>query len=58
MGVLGVWYNNFHNAHTHAILPYDQYMSRFAAYFQQTDMESNGKSTTKDSEPITDYQTV
>ena len=48
MGLLGVWYNNFHGAQTHAILPYDQYLSRFAAYFQQGDMESNGKSVTLD----------
>ena len=44
LALLGVWYNNFFGADTHAILPYDQYMSRFAAYFQQGDMESNGKS--------------
>jgi len=43
MALLGVWYNNFYKAQTLAILPYDQYMSRFAAYFQQGDMESNGK---------------
>lgn len=43
MGLLGVWYNNFFDAESHAILPYDQYMHRFAAYFQQGDMESNGK---------------
>jgi glucose-6-phosphate isomerase len=43
LGVLGIWYVNFFNAPTHAILPYDQYMHRFAAYFQQGDMESNGK---------------
>jgi glucose-6-phosphate isomerase len=43
MAVLGVWYNNFHGAQTHALLPYDQYLHRFAAYFQQGDMESNGK---------------
>ncbi len=48
MGLLGIWYNNFFGADTHAILPYDQYMSRFPAYFQQGDMESNGKSVTKD----------
>jgi glucose-6-phosphate isomerase len=41
--LLGIWYNNFYGAATHAILPYDQYMHRFAAYFQQGDMESNGK---------------
>jgi len=43
LAMLGVWYSNFFDAATHAILPYDQYMSRFAAYFQQGDMESNGK---------------
>ncbi|MBL8120748.1 MAG: glucose-6-phosphate isomerase, partial [Anaerolineae bacterium] len=42
MGMLGVWYNNFFGAETQAILPYDQYLSRFPAYFQQGDMESNG----------------
>ncbi len=44
LALLGVWYVNFFDAATHAILPYDQYMHRFAAYFQQGDMESNGKS--------------
>jgi glucose-6-phosphate isomerase len=43
MAMLGIWYNNFFGAESHAILPYDQYMHRFAAYFQQGDMESNGK---------------
>ena len=43
LALLGIWYNNFYNAQTLAILPYDQYMHRFAAYFQQGDMESNGK---------------
>lgn len=43
LGLIGVWYINFFNAETQAILPYDQYMHRFAAYFQQGDMESNGK---------------
>ncbi|CAG8542305.1 16894_t:CDS:2 [Rhizophagus irregularis] len=43
LGVLGVWYNNFFGCQTHAILPYDQYLHRFPAYFQQGDMESNGK---------------
>ena len=52
LGVLGVWYNNFFGAQSHAILPYDQYMHRFAAYFQQGDMESNGKGVTKDGEYI------
>jgi glucose-6-phosphate isomerase len=52
LGVLGVWYNNFFGARTHAILPYDQYMHRFPAYFQQGDMESNGKGVTRDSTPV------
>ncbi len=56
MGLLGIWYNNFFGAQSHAILPYDQYLSRFAAYFQQGDMESNGKRVTKEGEPV-DYQT-
>ena len=57
MGLLGVWYSNFFDATTHAILPYDQYMHRFAAYFQQGDMESNGKSVDRSGEPIRDYTT-
>jgi len=56
LGVLGVWYNNFFGAQTHAILPYDQYMHRFPAYFQQGDMESNGKSVNRDGEFV-DYST-
>ncbi|MFN8487773.1 MAG: glucose-6-phosphate isomerase [Caldilineaceae bacterium] len=56
MGLLGIWYNNFWDAQTHAILPYDQYMARFPAYFQQGDMESNGKSVTKEGEWV-DYTT-
>ena len=56
LGLLGVWYNNFFGAQTHAILPYDQYMHRFSAYFQQGDMESNGKSITRDNEAA-DYST-
>jgi glucose-6-phosphate isomerase len=51
MGLLGVWYNNFWDAQSHAILPYDQYLEHFASYFQQGDMESNGKSTTREGEP-------
>ncbi|XP_073724465.1 glucose-6-phosphate isomerase a [Misgurnus anguillicaudatus] len=47
LALLGVWYANFFQAETHALLPYDQYMHRFAAYFQQGDMESNGKYITK-----------
>ncbi len=56
MGLLGVWYNNFYGAASHVILPYDQYLHRFAAYFQQGDMESNGKSTTLSGEAV-DYST-
>jgi glucose-6-phosphate isomerase len=52
MGLLGIWYNNFFGAETHAILPYDQYMYRFPAYFQQGDMESNGKGVTKEGEKV------
>jgi glucose-6-phosphate isomerase len=57
MGMLGVWYANFFGAQTHAILPYDQYMSRFAAYFQQGDMESNGKRVDAAGNAIDDYTT-
>jgi len=56
LAMLGIWYNNFFNADTHAILPYDQYLHRFPAYFQQGDMESNGKRVTRDGE-VVDYQT-
>ena len=52
MGLLGVWYNNFFGAQTHAILPYDQLLEFFPAYFQQGDMESNGKRTTRDGEGV------
>lgn len=52
MALLGIWYNNFYKASTVAVLPYDQYMHRFAAYFQQGDMESNGKSTNSKGEPV------
>jgi glucose-6-phosphate isomerase len=52
LGLIGVWYNNFFGARTVAILPYDQYMHRFAAYFQQGDMESNGKGVQRDSTPV------
>jgi glucose-6-phosphate isomerase len=48
LGLIGIWHNNFYGAASEAILPYDQYLSRFAAYFQQANMESNGKSVTKD----------
>jgi glucose-6-phosphate isomerase len=50
MGLLGVWYNNFFGAQSHAILPYDQYLVHFASYFQQGDMESNGKGVTRQGE--------
>lgn len=56
MGLLGIWYNNFFGAETHAILPYDQYLSRFPAYFQQGDMESNGKRITLKGDRV-DYST-
>jgi glucose-6-phosphate isomerase len=52
LALLGVWYNNFFGAQTQAILPYDQYLSRFAAYFQQGDMESNGKYVNRDGEKV------
>jgi len=57
MALLGIWYHNILGAESHAILPYDQYMHRFAAYFQQGDMESNGKSVDRDGRPIVDYTT-
>ncbi|CAH0403217.1 unnamed protein product [Chilo suppressalis] len=56
LALLGVWYSNFYGAETHALLPYDQYLHRFAAYFQQGDMESNGKYVTRAGNQ-TDYQT-
>ncbi len=56
LALLGIWYNNFFDAQSHAILPYDQYMHRFAAYFQQGDMESNGKNVDRNGEPV-HYQT-
>ena len=56
LGLLGVWYINFFNAETQAILPYDQYMHRFAAYFQQGDMESNGKHVDRNGNEV-DYET-
>eukprot|EP00123_Amoebidium_parasiticum_P015211 comp22836_c2_seq1/m.35944 comp22836_c2_seq1/g.35944 ORF comp22836_c2_seq1/g.35944 comp22836_c2_seq1/m.35944 type:complete len:554 (-) comp22836_c2_seq1:272-1933(-) len=56
MAMLGVWYNNFYSAQSYAILPYDQYMHRFAAYFQQGDMESNGKFVTRSGAEV-DYST-
>lgn len=56
LGLLGIWYNNFYGAQSHAILPYDQYLHRFAAYFQQGDMESNGKYVSRDGKEVT-YET-
>ena len=56
LALLGIWYNNFFGAETQAILPYDQYMHRFAAYFQQGDMESNGKQVGRDGN-VVNYQT-
>jgi glucose-6-phosphate isomerase len=56
MGLLGVWYNNFFDAQTSAVLPYDQYLKRFPAYLQQLTMESNGKRVSLDGTPV-DYQT-
>lgn len=56
MALIGIWYNNFFKAESMAILPYDQYLHRFAAYFQQGDMESNGKSVDKDGNKV-NYQT-
>jgi len=56
MALLGIWYTNFFDAQTSAILPYDQYLSRFAAYFQQGDMESNGKYIDQEGRKV-DWQT-
>jgi glucose-6-phosphate isomerase len=56
MGLLAVWYNNFFNAQTIAVLPYDQYLRRFPAYLQQLTMESNGKHVTLGGTPV-DYET-
>ena len=56
LALMGIWYNNFFEAETNAILPYDQYMHRFAAYFQQGDMESNGKHVDRNGNPV-EYST-
>jgi glucose-6-phosphate isomerase len=56
LALIGIWYNNFFGAATEAILPYDQYLHRFAAYFQQGNMESNGKSVDRTGQPV-NYQT-
>ncbi|MGD1892806.1 MAG: glucose-6-phosphate isomerase [Cyclobacteriaceae bacterium] len=55
LALIGIWYNNFFGAETEVILPYDQYMHRFPAYFQQGNMESNGKYVDRDGNPV-DYQ--
>jgi len=52
LGLLGIWYHNFLGYDSHAILPYDQYLHRFCAHFQQVDMESNGKRVDRDGEPL------
>lgn len=56
LALIGIWYNNFHGAESEAILPYDQYMHRFPAYFQQGNMESNGKTIDRNGQPV-QYQT-
>ncbi|RSH93975.1 glucose-6-phosphate isomerase [Saitozyma podzolica] len=56
LALVGIWYNDFYGAQTQALLPYDQYMKKFADYFQQGDMESNGKSVTKDGSRV-DFET-
>jgi glucose-6-phosphate isomerase len=56
LGLLGIWYNNFFGAESHAVIPYDQYLHRFPAYLQQADMESNGKGVTRDGSHV-DYST-
>ncbi|MFA9390264.1 MAG: glucose-6-phosphate isomerase [Prolixibacteraceae bacterium] len=56
LALIGIWYNNFYGAETEAILPYDQYMHRFSAYFQQGNMESNGKYVDRNGDAV-DYQT-
>ncbi|MEU7055573.1 glucose-6-phosphate isomerase [Streptomyces sp. NPDC046197] len=52
LGLLGIWYGNFHDAQSHAVLPYSHYLSKFTAYLQQLDMESNGKSVTRDGNAV------
>ncbi|MFD9208945.1 glucose-6-phosphate isomerase [Streptomyces sioyaensis] len=53
LGLLGIWYGNFWDAQSHAVLPYSHYLSKFTAYLQQLDMESNGKSVDRDGHPVT-----
>jgi len=57
LGLLGVWYNSVIGCESHAVLPYDQFLSKLPAYLQQADMESNGKSTTMSGERINNYNT-
>jgi glucose-6-phosphate isomerase len=57
MALLGIWYNNFFDAQSHAILPYDQYLMHFPSYFQQGDMESNGKGVTREGQRVHGYTT-
>ncbi|MFF4929749.1 glucose-6-phosphate isomerase [Streptomyces griseofuscus] len=52
LGLLGIWYGNFHDAQSHAVLPYSHYLSKFTAYLQQLDMESNGKSVARDCKQV------
>ena len=56
LGLLGIWYGNFHDAQSHAVLPYSHYLSKFTAYLQQLDMESNGKSVDRAGKPV-EWQT-
>jgi len=56
LALIGIWYTNFFRAETEVILPYDQYMHRFPAYFQQGNMESNGKSIDRSGRPVS-YET-
>jgi glucose-6-phosphate isomerase len=56
LGLLGIWYDNFHDAQSHAVLPYSHYLSKFTAYLQQLDMESNGKHVARDGKQV-DWQT-
>ncbi|MFJ6947246.1 glucose-6-phosphate isomerase [Streptomyces wuyuanensis] len=56
LGLLGIWYDDFFDAQSHAVLPYSHYLSKFTAYLQQLDMESNGKSVDREGEPV-DWQT-
>ncbi|MET8771991.1 glucose-6-phosphate isomerase [Streptomyces sp. NPDC004658] len=56
LGLLGIWYDNFHDAQSHAVLPYSHYLSKFTAYLQQLDMESNGKYVARDGKQV-DWQT-